>query len=90
MLTLAVDWKEADQVPKVSWMKIPKPDFDFLSFEEADRLVSTAEPEWKTMVLVALHTGLRLGELTALQWDCVDLIAGRFIVKRNFYRGLLG
>jgi integrase len=90
MLTLAVDWKEADQVPKVSWMKIPKPDFDFLSFEEADRLVSTAEPEWKTMVLVALHTGLRLGELTALQWDCVDLIAGRVIVKRNLYRGRLG
>src|SRR5262249_17204665 len=90
MMALAVDWHETDKLPKVSWMKVPKPDFDFLSFEEADRLVAAAEPDWRTMVIVALHTGLRLGELTALQWDCVDLVAGRLVVKRNLYRGRLG
>ena len=73
LLALAVDWKELEHIPKVAWMRVPQPDFDFLSFEEADRLVAAAEPEWRTMILVALHTGLRIGELTALQWDCVDL-----------------
>ncbi len=90
LLSLAVDWRELDHVPKVAWMRVPKPDFDFLSFEEADRLIAAAEPDWRPMILVALHTGLRIGELTALQWDCVELVAGRVFVKRSAYRGRIG
>ena len=90
LLVLAVEWDELPTVPRIAWMKVPKPEFDFLSFEDADRLVTSAEPEWKTMLLVALHTGLRLGELVALQWDCVDLKGRRLFVKRNSYRGRMG
>ncbi len=39
---------------------------------------------------MALDTGLRRGELIALQWDAVDLVAGRIIVKRNVWRGHFG
>ena len=39
---------------------------------------------------MALHTGLRRGELIALQWDAVDLVAGRLLVKRNVWRGHFG
>ena len=42
------------------------------------------------MVVVALHTGLRLGELAALQWHCVDMVAGKLYVRRNLYRSHLG
>jgi integrase len=42
------------------------------------------------MIQVALHTGLRRGELIALQWDAVDLVAGRLLVKRNVWRGHFG
>ncbi len=90
LLVLAAEWGELPSVPRMAWMKVPKPEFDFLSFEEADRLLSSAEPEWKAMLLVALHTGLRLGELAALQWDCIDLKAKRLVVKRNVYRGRSG
>ena len=34
-----------------------------LAFDEAQRLVEVADPEWRTMILMALRTGLRHGEL---------------------------
>jgi len=52
--------------------------------EEAERLVSTAGPEWRPFLLCALRTGLRLGELRALEWGDIDW-RNRFIrVERNF------
>ena len=61
--------------------------FDFLTFEEADRLMAAAEGEWRAMITLALKTGLRQGELLALSWDDVDLVAGRLVVSRNLSRG---
>ena len=39
------------------------------------------------MITLALKTGLRQGELLALSWDDVDLVAGRLVVSRNLSRG---
>jgi hypothetical protein len=30
-------------VPEIEWLRAPKPDFDFLDFDEADRLVKAAD-----------------------------------------------
>lgn len=68
--------------------KLPKPTFDFLSFEEAERLIGAAEPEWRTLLLVALKTGLRQGELIGLQWRDLDLAQGRLTVRRTIWRGV--
>jgi integrase len=38
------------------------------------------------MVVLALHTGLRIGELRALRWDDVDLVSGKLHVRRSVYR----
>jgi integrase len=56
-----------ETVPDVEWLKNERPDFDFLDFEEADRLVKAADGEWRTMILVALRTGMRHGELIGLR-----------------------
>lgn len=79
-----------ESVPEVEWLKAERPDFDFLDFEEADRLVAAAEGEWRTLILVALRTGMRQGELRALRWQDVDLIAGRVFVRQNVVRNLIG
>jgi integrase len=56
-------------------------EFDFLTFEEPDRLIAGAEDEWRAMVIVALRTGLRHGELIGLRWIDVDLDAGRLVIR---------
>jgi len=33
----------------------------------------------------ALKTGLRVGELLALKWEDLDLVAGRLIVRRTLW-----
>lgn len=78
------------QVPEFELLKAPLPDIDFLDFEAADRLVAAAQGELRTMILVALRTGMRHGELLALRWQDVDLVAGRITVRQNVVRGIIG
>jgi integrase len=90
MLVVAKKRGLIENVPEVEWLKLTRPEVDFLSFEEADRLVDAAEGEWRTMVLVALRTGMRQGELLALRWQDVDLKAGRITVRQSVVRGNVG
>ena len=87
LLVLARRWELITAIPEIQWLKIPTPDFDFLDFDEADRLVRAADGEWPCMIIVGLKAGLRQGELLALTWDDVDLVAGRLVVRRAVARG---
>lgn len=42
------------------------------------------------MITIAIKTGLRSGELIALRWEDVDLVAGRIIVRRSMWNGIEG
>jgi integrase len=77
-------------VPEVEWLPAPDPDADFLTFDEASRLLAGSHGQWRTMILVALRTGLRLGELLALRWQDADLTAGRLVVRQNIVHGVVG
>jgi integrase len=43
-------------------------------------------PDWRPFIVVALKTGLRVGELLALRWSDVDLVAGHLVVRRTLWR----
>ena len=43
-LSVAVDWELLLHVPKVRWLKGPQPEFDFLTFEEAERFGRLVRP----------------------------------------------
>ena len=86
-LTSAVEWGLIDVCPPFKWMKAPKPDFDFFVREESDRLIAAASGQRKAMICTGVQAGLRRGELLALRWDDVDLVAGTLRVRRSYWRG---
>ena len=90
MLSTAAEWRMLGSVPPIKWMKPPPPEFDFLTFEEADRLIAAVDADWRAMITVALRAGLRLGELLALRWMDVDLEGERLMVRRSVARGIVG
>jgi integrase len=88
LLNLAAEYEVITKVPKVKAFRF-KNNFitedEFLSFDEADRFLRAAAPEWKPFVTTALKTGLRVGELLALKWEDIDLVAGQLIVRRTLW-----
>jgi integrase len=52
-------------------------------------LAALSEPV-RTMVLVGVLTGLRIGEILALRWRNVDFRSGEIRVEQACYRGLTG
>lgn len=87
-LSLAVEWGHLRVVPKVGFLKVAEPSFDFFTFDEARRLLEGADPgAWRAMILLALRTGLRQGEILALEWQDVDLARGVLRVRRRIWQG---
>lgn len=89
MLVVAEEQGVVNHVPRVRLFRSEPTEFDFLSFEEADLLLAAADDHLRPALLLVLKTGLRIGELLALQWSDLDLGLGRVVVRRNFYRGHL-
>lgn len=88
MLHLAAERDLVKHVPRLKKLRPPKPDADYLTFEEADAVLAAAEPHWRTYILLALRTGLRVGELLGLKWVDVDWANAQLRVQRTRWREL--
>jgi integrase len=79
MLTKAVDWGYLKQNPTkaVKLLKEPPGRLRYLEAEEIERLLDACDdpqtPYLRPIVIVALHTGMRLGEILGLRWGDLDL-----------------
>jgi integrase len=84
-LTSAYKWLEfASKPPEIPWPKCPPPDTDYLSPDECELLVSHANGVMRDMILMALRTGMRQGELKGLQWSSIDW-GNRVVIVKNSY-----
>jgi integrase len=83
ILALAVTWGELVKVPPFDYLTTTKKEIEFLSEEDADRLLAAAPEQWRTMIFMAIRTGLRVGELRALRPRDVDLERGIVHVRRT-------
>ena len=58
--------------PKIKWPKCASYRTDYLSPEECELLLLRADDVIRDMILTALRTGMRQGELKGLQWSSID------------------
>jgi integrase len=71
-------------MPKVKWPKCPPPRTDYLSSEECELLLAHSDTIIGEMILTALRTGMRQGELKGLQWSSINW-QNRSIAVRHSY-----
>lgn len=67
------EWEWLERVPKVKLFKEPPGRVRFITREQAERLLCELPEHQRDIVLFALHTGLRQGNVTRLAWSQVDL-----------------
>lgn len=70
----------------VSALKVSKRTPDPLTFEEYRSFISQLSEHHALIWTVAVHTGLRHGEICALAWEDIDLKKGVIHVSRNLTR----
>ncbi|MCI0565233.1 MAG: tyrosine-type recombinase/integrase, partial [Nitrososphaera sp.] len=70
---LAIQWRDARRNPVqgVKFLEEPKSADRFLSQEEAVRLIDGCQPYFKSIVVTALNTGMRVQEILNLKWNQV-------------------
>ncbi|ADQ39654.1 integrase family protein [Caldicellulosiruptor acetigenus I77R1B] len=74
---------EATTLPKTK----TKNEIRVLTLQEQQRFIAALEGErLRPAFLLALASGVRLGELLALKWDCVNLKEGTITIKRSLRR----
>jgi integrase len=91
LLKKAVEWNVIDRMPcTVRLLKVPKSSMAFHDFDDYEKLVQAAfRADMNTYVLVLLggDAGLRLGEMTALEWPEVDHHKRQLTVQHSEWKG---
>jgi integrase len=86
MFRKAVKWEYLRESPAkpVKWIKTSKSSMRFLAREEADIFLEASKqsrnPHFHSIIVVALHTRIRRGEILRQQWRDVDFKSGRMNV----------
>jgi integrase len=75
MFTMAIKWNQAEKNPvkEVKLLRVEEKVERVLSPQEEEKLLGNTAPHLQPIIVTALNTGLRLGEILSLQWDNVDL-----------------
>jgi len=88
MFSKGVEWDmvEAETLKKIRKVKLLRDDskrLRYLSGEEAQTLVNTCNGNTKAIVITALNSGMRKGEILSLKWDNVDMKHGFILLEQG-------
>lgn len=90
MFGVAVSWNYLEDNP-ARGVKLPprqlRRERQFLTPDQVRWLLGVLPEPMKTMVLVAVLSGLRVGEVLALRWKHLDLLRGTIHVRESVYEG---
>lgn len=90
LFTMAVKWGKASTNPgrEVKLLKEPEGKDRILTYEEEERLLDYVRTGPKSkhleaIIITALNTGMRKGEILSLKWENVDFKNGYIIVEKT-------
>lgn len=68
--------------------RMKKKEIEILSPEEQKRLQEVCTPDhpWNMAVLLTLYSGMRMGEVLGLSWDCVDFERNKIKINKQVNR----
>lgn len=76
---------ESNPASPVQALQLEQQEFTFWSEDDVVRFLAfVAQNPYKAVYIIALNTGMRLGEITGLQWDMVDLRRRILRVTRTY------
>ncbi len=84
MLNRAVEWDLLDKSPMERLKFLPENNarLQYLSMEECNKLLEACiAPHMQAMVTMALHTGMRRGEILNLEWQDIDSASGSILIR---------
>lgn len=93
VFSTAIEWGYVEQNPAMGVRlpaRISKREPIALTPDQIQRLISELREPCKSMVLIAVLTGLRRGELFALRWSAVDFERKLIHVRESVYDGHFG
>lgn len=97
VLATALRYAEAtgviDRAPPIKIKAVAPPPIECWTFDEYGRLLGAALREgepWASAILLAGEAGLRVGEVVALEWADLDLVANTITVVRQERQGVTG
>lgn len=91
-LKTAQEWEIVDKVPKIKPLKVAPKDPVYLNEKDYNKLLEVSKDKgmFYEMLLFTLRTGVRIGELLALEWSDIDFNEKLVTIKRNIVNGHVG
>lgn len=88
MFTKAVEWEMVEEatlkrIRKVKFLEENNRRLRYLSREECQGLIKACDSHLRPIVITALNTGMRKGEILSLTWDRVDLKHGFILLDQT-------
>lgn len=85
MFTMAIQWGKAEKNPvkQVKFMRLDNQVERILTAEEEVRLLEHSSERLRPILILALNTGMRLGEIMSLSWEQVDWARGAITLTRT-------
>lgn len=88
MFTKAIDWDLVEsevlkKIRKVKFLQENNRRLRYLSVEECKKLIEACDRHLRPIVITALNTGMRKGEILSLKWENVDLRHGFILLQKT-------
>ncbi len=88
LIAKAVDWEMTKEsilknIRKVKALKGANRRLRYLSIDECQSLIKACEPHLAPIVIAAVNTGMRKGEILALKWNNIDLVHGFILLDKT-------